>query len=86
MFVYKASAKRGTPLYGQPSWWGETDADEHNKQLLKDMQKQINDDKQHQKEVEEDRKLLTLTSKPVSTQNTSLASAGCKLFGASLLY
>lgn len=25
-----ATAHRGTPLYGQPSWWGDGDADDEN--------------------------------------------------------
>lgn len=49
------SSKKGTPLYGQPSWWGENDADEHNKQLLKDIQKRKETEKIHQKTVEEER-------------------------------
>lgn len=38
MDISVAVSKKGTPLYGQPDWWGESDADEHNKQLLKDLQ------------------------------------------------
>lgn len=40
------AVKKSTPLYGQPSWWGENDADEHNKQLLKDIQSQREQEKQ----------------------------------------
>ena len=41
-----AAVKQGTPLYGQPSWWGESDADEHNKQLLRDIQCQREQERQ----------------------------------------
>ncbi|KAJ8248118.1 hypothetical protein GJAV_G00238520 [Gymnothorax javanicus] len=40
---------RGTPLYGQPSWWGDDDADDENsfKQETKSSKKKAREDRQH---------------------------------------
>jgi len=53
-------------LYGQPTWWGESGADDHNKQLLKDMQRQKDQDKHTQKAIEEERSMYI----PANQSNT----------------
>ncbi|XP_067941481.1 serine-rich adhesin for platelets-like isoform X6 [Watersipora subatra] len=70
-----AAGKRGTPLYGQPAWWGESGADEHNRKLLKDMQRQAEEERLQKRETEN---LLTDLNKPFNglENKPSSASAG----------
>ncbi|XP_067941476.1 serine-rich adhesin for platelets-like isoform X2 [Watersipora subatra] len=69
------AGKRGTPLYGQPAWWGESGADEHNRKLLKDMQRQAEEERLQKRETEN---LLTDLNKPFNglENKPSSASAG----------